>query len=388
MSQGTITPSLSPSTFHPDVAPEPAHERTGPDRRPKFPADNGFQAAVRNRVNAYFRETGLSERDCLGMYLKTLFILVWIGVSYALLMTTNTLLVAFPAAISLALAMAAVGFSIQHDGGHHAYSRREWINRLAARSLDMMGASSYLWNWKHVVFHHTYSNVPGQDTDIELGAAIRVCPQQKRRWFHRWQHLYLFPMYGVTAARWHLYGDFKEVATGQMGPHKIPRPKGKDLAVFVLGKLWSCGLFIVVPALFQPLWLVILFYLFVTWIMGVVMSVVFQLAHCVGEADFPDPNPETFRFDRPWAVHQVETTVDFARDNRVLSWWLGGLNFQIEHHLMPQVCHIHYPALSKIVEATCAEYGVRYRAHRTFMGGMHAHYSWLREMGRPEPVAG
>jgi linoleoyl-CoA desaturase len=338
---------------------------------------------VKRRVEDYFRTTGKAERDCPAMYLKSAIIVVWLVASWALLVfVAQTWWLAVPLAISLALALAAVGFSIQHDGGHEAYSKRRWVNTLAARALDLIGASSYLWKWKHSIFHHTYTNITGVDTDIEIGAIVRVTPQQKRRWFHRWQHLYLFPLYGITASRWHLVGDFKEVVSGWMGPHRIPRPKGRDLAVFLGGKLFSLGWFLVVPMFFHPAWLVVCFYLFITAMMGVAMSVVFQLAHCVGEAGFPMPDPETAKLDGSWAVHQVETTVDFARGNRALSWWVGGLNFQIEHHLFPRVCHVHYPALAPIVEAACREYGVRYAAHPTFRAGIASHYRWLRELGR------
>jgi linoleoyl-CoA desaturase len=368
------------------VTRTPVRHPSGP--RPKFPADAGFQAEVRRRVAAYFRSTGRSERDHPAMYLKTIAILTWLIGSWGLLvLVAQHWWQALPAAVSLALAMAALGFSIQHDGGHNAYSRRRWVNKLAAMSLDLMGASSYLWKWKHTVIHHTYTNISGVDTDIDIGAVVRVTPHQKRRWFHRWQHLYLFPLYAVTAPRWHLYGDYKEVATGWMGPHRIPRPRGWELALFVGGKLFSIAWLMAIPLLFHPTWLVICYYLIVTGVMGVAMSVVFQLAHCVSEAEFPVPDPNTDRLDESWAVHQAETTVDFARSNRPLSWWVGGLNFQIEHHLFPHVCHVHYPAISEIVEETCREYGVAYRAHPTFFAGLRSHYRWLKQMGRPEPVA-
>ncbi|HJZ92591.1 MAG TPA: acyl-CoA desaturase [Gemmataceae bacterium] len=362
----------------------PADTDAGPAGRPKFPRDNGFQAELGLRVAGYFRATGRRERDCWQMYLKTAVILVWCAVSYALLVfVTRTWWQALPPAILLAAGLGAVGFSIQHDGGHRAYSRRRWVNKLAAWSLDLMGASSYLWHWKHHIFHHTYSNVSGVDSDIELGAIVRVSPHQPRRWFHRWQHLYLWPLYGLMAGRWHLWGDFKDAITGWMGPHRIPRPSGWDLAVFLVGKIWSIGLLLVLPMLFHPVWAVLVFYLIVTAVLGVIMSVVFQLAHCVEEADFPLPDPRTQRMASAWAVHQAETTVDFARRSRVLSWYLGGLNFQIEHHLFPHVCHVHYPALSEIVEATCREYGVRYSAHCTLWAGLTSHYRWLRRMGLP-----
>jgi linoleoyl-CoA desaturase len=253
-------------------------------------------------------------------------------------------------------------------------------------SLDLIGASSYLWHWKHGVFHHTYTNITGQDTDIDLGGVARLSPFQPRRRVQRWQHLYLWVLYGVMAVRWHLYGDFREVLIGKVGIHRVPRPKGWDLVVFLLGKVVSIGLLLVLPMFWHSWWVVILFYLLVTGVLGMTLSIVFQLAHCVEEAAFLMPEAGTLRMADPWAVHQCRSTVDFARDSRLLAWLLGGLNFQIEHHLFPRVCHIHYPAISRIVEQTCREFSVPHSVHRTFRVGLASHYRWLRRMGQREPA--
>src|SRR5205085_1170356 len=165
---------------------------------------------------------------------------------------------------------------------------------------------------------------------------------------------------------------------------RYPRPKGWDLVTFVGGKLAFFSLAFAVPMLLHPVWKVLLLYLVASFVLGVVMSVVFQLAHCVPQAAFP-PAPEgAAHLESSWAVHQAETTVDFARGSRLLSWFLGGLNFQVEHHLCPRVCHVNYPALSRVVEATCREFGVRYAAHKSFLAGLAAHYRWLRQMGQPQ----
>jgi len=372
--------------------PAPAGSQTTPvgadstEPRPKFPKDEkGFLTELRHRADEYFATTGKSERDCWQMYLKTAVILAWLATSYALLVfAAPTVWLAAPLSISLALAISAVGFAVQHDGGHHAYSRYGWVNKLAALSLDLIGASSYLWRWKHVVFHHTYPNVDGQDTDIDAGPVARLSPGQRRRWFHRWQHLYLWVLYALTASVWHLYGDFRDVIAGSIRGHKIPRPGGWDLVTFLTGKVVSIGLLLGIPMCVHSWWVVLLFYMAVTALLGVVLTVVFQLAHCVGEAEFPRPDAATLRMPDAWAAHQVRTTVDFARDSRVLCWFLGGLNFQVVHHLFPRICHVHYPALARIIEDTAREYGVRYHAHPSFLAGVVSHYRWLRRLGRPE----
>lgn len=350
----------------------------------KFGKNNGFQMELRRHVDEFFRESGRRQRDCPQMYLKTAIILSCFAITYVLLVfVAQTWWQALPLAILLGLTMAGIGFNIQHDAGHHGYSNRPWINKLMSMTLDLIGASSYLWHWKHAVVHHTYVNITGHDTDIDLGILGRLTPHQKRLAFHRWQHWYLWPLYGLMAIKWQLIDDFRDFARGRVGEHRIPRPRGWEIVIFFVGKGIFFALMFGIPLLFHPLWIVLIYYAVTAIVLGVVLSVVFQLAHCVEEAEFPMPQPGTGRIDNAWAIHQAETTVDFARRSRVVAWLLGGLNFQIEHHLFPRICHVNYPAISKAVEATCREFGVKYTQHESFRSGLASHYRWLRQMGTP-----
>ena len=316
------------------------------------------------------------------MYLKTAVILAWLTASYGLLVFfAGAWWSALPLAISLGLSMAAVGFNIQHDGGHQAYSRRPWVNRLMARTLDLLGGSSYFWARKHNTIHHSYANITGHDDDIDLGFLGRLSPHQKRLRFHRFQHLYLWVLYGFLPTKWQVYDDFRDLVTGRVCGNRFARPKGWDLVVFLGGKALFFSLALAVPLLMHPVWAVLPLYLVVSFVQGVTLSVVFQLAHCVEEAAFPLPRQDTGRMETAWAVHQVQATVDFARGNRLLSWFIGGLNFQIEHHLFPRICHVHYAAIAPLVEQTCREFGLGYVAHQTFLAGVGSHFRWLRRMG-------
>jgi linoleoyl-CoA desaturase len=355
-----------------------------PGRHVKFDARDDFQRFLKVRVERFFRMTGRPPRDCWQMYVKTAIIMSWFAVSYVLLVFwAPTWWLAFPLAASLGVATAAVGFNIQHDGGHRAYSRQPWINHLAATSLDLLGGSSYNWKHKHNTLHHTYANITGHDDDIDVGFLGRLSPHQKRRWFHRWQHYYLWLLYGLLPVKWQLYDDFRDVARGRIGPHTFARPRGWNLVQFIGGKLAFLALALAVPTLVHPFWTVVFFYLLTCLVEGILLSIVFQLAHVVEEADFPIPDEASGRMKNQWAVHQVATTVNFARGNPVWTWFLGGLNFQIEHHLFPRISHVHYPRLSRFVERACARYGLAYNAHAGFFAGVASHYRWLRRMGQP-----
>ncbi|MGH8414565.1 MAG: fatty acid desaturase family protein [Gammaproteobacteria bacterium] len=357
------------------------------ERKLKFSGCNAFHLELRRRVDEFFRSSGRRRRDCPKMYLKTTIILTGFAAFYAaLVFAVNKWWLAVPLAMLLGFSAALIGFNIEHDGSHQAYSDHAWINKFMAMTLDLVGGSSYIWRWKHVVFHHMYVNINGHDTDIDLGVFGRLHPHGKSHGYHRWQHWYLWPLYGVMAIKWHFHDDFHDLLTGRMGENSFPRPTGWELGIFLAGKLSFFALAFGIPLLFHPLWVVVLFYGVTASVLGVVLSVVFQLAHAVEQAEFPLPLAGSVRIENAWAVHQVESTVNFARHNPLATWLVGGLNFQIEHHLFPRICHTNYPAISKLVENTCREYGVRYAANASFRSGLASHYRWLRRMGLPNPV--
>lgn len=352
-----------------------------------FARATAFHQEVKARVADYFATTGRRPRDLPRMYLKTTLIFAWFVVSYySLVFAAEGWWQVAGAGLSLGLAVGAIGFNVQHDGAHGGYSGSKLVGRAMAFALDVIGGSSYFWRWKHNVLHHTYPNIAGPDDDIDVGVLARLAPQQPRYGLHRFQHLYMWPLYGLVTVKWQIVDDFKDLIKGKVGTRVVPRPKGGELGLFVAGKLMFFTLAFGIPLLEHPWWAVLAGYAGISFMMGIILGIVFQMAHCVEEADFPAPSPDTLRMAAEWAVHQVHTTVDFARHNRLLTVYLGGLNYQIEHHLFPQICHLHYPKLAPIVEDVCRRFGVRYRAHPSLWAALASHYRWLRVMGRPEPA--
>ncbi|NUN48556.1 MAG: acyl-CoA desaturase [Candidatus Brocadiae bacterium] len=319
------------------------------------------------------------------MVLKTVTILLWFAASYAALVFFSTeWWHGVLASISLGLSIAGIGFAIQHDANHGAYSSNPGSNRLLSRTLDFLGASSYVWGWKHNVLHHTWTNIEGSDSDVELGVIGRLAPLQKRYWFHRFQQYYLWLAYGLVAPKWQIWDDFYNLATARISKHPIVRGGWGTVVGVILGKLVFAGWAIVIPLCYHPFWQVVAFSALTWGFMGIVLSVVFQLAHCVEEAEFQDARAAAKNPALPWAEHQLRTTVDFAQGNPILTWYLGGLNYQVEHHLFPRICHLHYPRIARIVRETCAEFGVPYSANPGFFSAIASHYRWLRRMGRPQ----
>ena len=369
---------VSISTFSRGAEPE----ALVPANRLRFSGDNAFHLELKRRVRAHLLATGRRERGCPEMYFKTAIIVATFASLYALLVfAAGTWWQALPLALGLALTMVAIGFNVMHDANHDAYSDHRWINRPMAMSLDLVGGSSYFWQWKHNVFHHTFVNVIGYDTDINLAGLGRLTPHHRRAWIHRWQHCTSGSCTGhgreVAAVR-----RFPARVHRQMGGHRFPRPRGPQWLVFFGGKLVFLSL------AFACLWPCIAVggrgkLCRDAVMMGVVLGVVFQLAHCVEQADFPTDRGSG-RMSVPWAVHQVETSVDFARGSRTASWLLGGLNFQIEHHLFSRICHVNYPAIAPLVEADLPGIRRKVQAQHDLLAALRSHYCWLRAMGRAD----
>jgi linoleoyl-CoA desaturase len=341
-----------------------------------------FHADVRSRVEAYFRESGRSQRGGWRLGVKSVAILAWFGASYGLLLLGHpSAWMATLLAVSLGLAWAGLGFNVMHDANHGSSASRTGWNRALAFSSDLIGASSALWRQKHNVLHHTYTNVVGVDADLDSGTLLRLAPSQPLRPGHRWQHLYAWPLYAAFPIRWFFFDDYRDLVTGRIGEQPFQRPRGWDLAALFAGKLLFMTWAVALPVALHPTWWILPAALLTIGTLGVTLATTFQLAHAVGEATFIEPSGGPLPTD--WATHQVRTTVDFARGNGWLGWYLGGLNFQVVHHLFPRVSHVHYRALAPLVEAACRDHGLSYRAWPSLQAALAANLEWLRRMGLP-----
>jgi len=363
-------------------APATTKVRAQPAPRVRFPDHGTLGLALTREVDAHFAG-GRSRHGGWRALLKIAVMWSWLAGSWAALVLGHpgpgqaALL-----AISLGLAMAGVGFSVMHDANHGATTGRRAVDRVIGFSCDLIGGSSFLWRHKHNVIHHTFTNVDGVDTDIGGNVWLRFAPGQPHRPVHRFQHLYVWLLFAIYPYGWWFVDDWNRVATRRIGKNRIPRPKGLDLAALVAGKLAFYAWAFVIPALVVRSWVVVPYTLLAVAALGLALATVFQLAHCVSEAEFHDAAaPQTI--SRDWTLHQLATTVDFAPGNRALSWYLGGLNYQVEHHLFPGVSHVHYPALAAIVSRTCAEHGVRHRVQPTFSAAFADNVRWLQHLGRP-----
>lgn len=351
---------------------------TFPNRQPAE-----FLREVKEQVDLYFRENKLSTKANGAMKLKTLLLLTWtIGCYLLLLCGSCSGPVSIVWAIFLGVGLAGVGFSVSHDALHGAYSQHDWVNLGLGMTSDLMGVNSYLWKLTHNIIHHTYTNIHGLDEDLSVSPFLRLSPHASLRTIHRWQHLYALPLYSFSTLFWVFVKDYRYFLQRDLGPYKnIQHPTG-ELAFLLLSKAFYYTWAWIVPLLVLPFawWQTLLGLVLTNLVAGFLLGIVFQLAHVVEDTQHPEPQADG-TMAQAWLVHEMETTSDFARGNGWLSWYIGGLNFQIEHHLFPRICSVHYPAISPIVEAVARKHGIAFHDQPTFRAALASHYRTLRRHG-------
>jgi linoleoyl-CoA desaturase len=361
-------------------------DRPSPRTLPRFPREGAFRQELDRRVDAYFTQTGLSKRDVPAMYRKTATILATVCGLWALLVFwAPAWYLAIPLAVLTGCAAATIGTCIMHDACHGGYSRHSLVNTLLGHTLDLFGGcSSHIWKTKHNTVHHTWTNVEGLDEDIKLGALARLAPGQRRRPWHRFQHVYIWLLYPLLLPKWMSVDDARNVARGRIARSAIAPFGLGGWAGFFGGKLLFALATLVLPMTLHPPGAVVGLWFIVYGTTGLVLSTTFQLAHCVDNTEFI--SDETLPL-REFSEHQLATTSDFAPDSRFITWASGGLNFQVVHHLYPRICHLHYPAISRILEETARAHGLVYRVHRSLWQALASHVRWLRKMGRASEAA-
>jgi linoleoyl-CoA desaturase len=350
---------------------------------PKFRNTTGsnFHQEVKKRVQAYFTEKNLEPTGNFSLYFKAglLWALYVAGYVHLIFFTPPSLWAVLECLIMGGLT-AAIGFNVMHDGGHGSFSKSKLWNDLAAYSVNGLGASMIMWMNKHNIIHHTYTNIDGIDDDIEIQPLLRMCASQKKRWIHRFQHIYIWVLYSLLLVLWVFVFDFKKYFTNKVG--NVPLKKFSTLQHFTFwgAKIFYYTIMILIPIIYVGWFNWMVGFLTITMFAGVVLSVVFQLAHTVEETAFPTISSNN-DIENEWAIHQVQTTANFATNNKLICWLVGGLNFQIEHHLFPKISHVHYPAISKIIKSTCEEFNIKYVEFRHTRDAIVSHMMHLKKMG-------
>ena len=349
---------------------------------PRFSITPDFYNELRNRVNQYFEDTKQAPTGNWKLFSKAIVLISLHVIFYTLLVFfTPNAWIALPMCVILGLTTTGIGFNIMHDGNHGSFSKNKNLNAVAGFTLNILGGNDFMWRMKHNVLHHSFTNVDGVDDDIEIKPFMRMCTTQERYWWHRFQAFYFVLLYSLLYVLWMFFFDYKKYFTNKINGFEVPKMSVGQHISFWGGKAASYVLFLIIPILMVGVADTLIGFSVFVFVTGFLISIIFQLAHAVEHADFPAVNDEN-KIENEWAIHQVQTTANFATRNRLVTWFCGGLNYQIEHHLFPKVSHIHYPNIAKIVKETCNEYGISYNEFPRFRTAVFSHIRLLHQMGR------
>ncbi len=351
-------------------------------------ANRQFYSELKKRVDAYFKENNISKNGNLNMYIKTAFMISCYVIPYTLLTlhVFESKLAWYLLSIVMGFAMAGIGLCIMHDANHGSYSKNPVINRILGFSINLLGGHAMNWKLQHNVLHHTFTNVHNHDEDIAPPGFMRFEPHAKLKKIHKFQFLYAWFFYGIMTLMWTSTKDFKQIIRyNKMNLLKGANTTfGKELFVIISSKIIYFAYMLLPYFLIKEMTFLNWFCGFLTihYIASFVLALIFQPAHVAVETEFPLPSNEG-TLENDWAIHQIKTTMNFGNGDKIFSWVVGGLNFQVEHHLFPTICHVHYPKISEIVQRTAAEFNLPYYAKTTFAGALWSHEKLLWKLGRP-----
>jgi len=354
------------------------------------PGKSDFFATLNQRVNSYFKSNNIERTANREMVVKTVFMFSLYFIPYFVLISGvfTSLWAMLGLCIVMGLGIAGIGLSVMHDANHGSYSNKAWVNNLLGFSLNMIGGHAMNWKVQHNVLHHTYTNVHEVDEDISPRGVLRMAPGSPWKPMHKFQHMYAWFFYGLLTLVWVLMKDFSRLIKydreGMLKKQKTSA--ANEWIVVIISKILYVTYVIVIPTILLPItwWQALIGFLVMHYIAGFILAIIFQPAHVIDGTEYPMPD-DNGNLENNWAIHQMHTTTNFGHRNKLLSWYVGGLNYQVEHHLFPNVCHVHYRKLAPIVEQTAKEFGVPYKSVDTFMDALVAHAKLMKELGsKPE----
>ena len=346
-----------------------------------------FFRTLNSRVNAYFQENNLSKYGNWKLYVKSIVVFAIFLTPYFLILSNNfNQWVMLGLTVVMGAGMAMVGMCVMHDGNHGSYSRSKWVNNLMGSSIYILSGNVFNWKVQHNILHHTYTNVAEHDEDLNADGLLRLCKHDEWKPFHRYQHYFAVVLYGLLTFNWALRKDIrqlKDYLQRGFSTGKTVNPT-KEWIILSITKALYLTVWIVLPILVLEVawWKVLIGFFVMHYTAGLILSIVFQLAHIVEDADMPLPD-EQGNMKNTWAIHQLFTTANFAPKNKLVSWFVGGLNYQIEHHIFPNISHVHYPQISAIVKQTAKEFGLPYNEYPTTRKAIASHFRMLKQLGRP-----
>ncbi|HEX8331747.1 MAG TPA: acyl-CoA desaturase [Segetibacter sp.] len=344
-----------------------------------------FYKSVKKAVDQYFVSNNLKKTGNWALFSKVVILFpMAIAVYLFLLFGSYSNLQGIGISIFFGIVLSAIAFNVMHDACHGSFSSRKWVNETMGLTMNALGSVAYFWKIKHNILHHTYTNVDGIDEDIAKNPLLRMCPTQK--WYapHKFQFLYVFLLYPITTFAWLMIFDFVRYFSYKGNAYANSKIPFKERVIFWVTKILYILFYLVIPVICVGWQAALAGFMIMHFVMGFILAIVFMLAHVVEKTSFEIAGEESKMLESQWAVHQVMTTANFAPTNKVVNWFVGGLNFQVEHHLFPRISHIHYPQISKIVQEQCEMFNLPYHSYPSMTQAVISHFRLMKNLGRKE----
>ena len=341
---------------------------------------SSFPKVLRRRLDSFFADPKISPKADRTMWVKIAVGLAFLGGSWIALYAFRPGSWKFIALYLLGgLAQTFLLLNIAHDSNHNAISSRPLVNKTLNYVFDLCGINSYMWRILHHRGHHSCINLHGEDDALSGRGIFRFTPYESRTPWHRFQHIYALLVYALFSLDYVFFRDFQCFFFPTHEYLRRTKHPLREYAVLFAGKGFYLTYMLVLPMLVlgKSALLVAGAFFLVHLVIGLSVTLVFQTTHTIDSTYFPSDRGE---FDNG-VYHIFATTADYATENPLVGWLVGGLNHHIVHHLCPFVCHTHYAPLTRIVRETAEEFGVPYRQHPTMTQAIWHHLILLKQLG-------
>ncbi len=346
-----------------------------------------FSIDLKEKVKDYFEENNISKYGNISIVMKSIFMISLYFIPYVLMLSGVIYSIPgiFVCWVIMGIGMAGVGMVLMHDANHRTFSKKPGINTLLSKSLFLLGGFPPTWQYQHNTLHHGFTNIDGHDEDIDPMFLLRFSPHKPLRKIHKFQHWYAWFLYGLLTINWITIKEFKQLIIYKKRNVSLSNTKKYNqlFVDLILSKILYYIIFLVIPLVVLPIawyWIVI-FFLAMHFVSGLIFSTIFQTAHVMPTSAYPLPD-ENGNIETDWAIHQLSTTSDYSPKSKIFSWLIGGLNYQVEHHLFPNISHVHYKNLSCLVQTTAQKHNLPYNVQSNFFLAVRSHIKMLKILGR------
>lgn len=349
----------------------------------KFSKDEGteFYQTLNRRIHTYFDENNLSFRGSPLMNFKIALYFGLVAVFYILMLNTASLPLFYTFYLAMCLFVLLTAFNVSHDAAHGVAVKNKKLNDfLFELSFNLQGNNAFIWKKYHNESHHLYTNIEGSDIDVLHNPLLRMTDTQELKWYHRYQIYYAPFLYLLYSLNWFLFRETLMAIGFSSRTIQIKIP-AKEVAKLFFFKLVYLGLMLALP-----MWLLPFAWQHVLWafllnhaMVSIVFTSVLGVSHLSDRVQHPLPD-ENGKLNMSWPKLQMVTSADYNSSSVFFNWTLGGFNAHALHHLLPNICHIHYLKIVPIFRQTAKEFGIEY-IETPYYQALQSHFRFLKKMG-------